>query len=33
MPRIFNGSYDEGYAEGEGVAYNQGKTDGVNEQK
>lgn len=33
MPRIFNGSYDEGYAEGEGVVYNQCKTDGVNEQK
>ena len=28
-----NGSYDEGYAEGERVGYNQGKTDGVNEQK
>ena len=28
-----NGSYDEGYAEGEGVGYNQGKTDGANEQK
>ena len=33
MPRIFNGSYDEGYAEGEGVVYNQCKTYGVNEQK
>ncbi len=28
-----NGSYDEGYAEGERVGYNQGKTDGINEQK
>lgn len=28
-----NGSYDEGYAEGERVGYAQGKTDGVNEQK
>ena len=28
-----NGSYDEGYAEGERVGYEQGKTDGVNEQK
>ena len=28
-----NGSYDEGYAEGERVGYGQGKTDGVNEQK
>ena len=28
-----NGSYDEGYEEGERVGYNQGKTDGVNEQK
>ena len=28
-----NGSYDEGYAEGERVGYNQGKTDGIDEQK
>ena len=28
-----NGSYDEGYAEGERVGYEQGKTEGVNEQK
>ena len=28
-----NGSYDEGYAEGERIGYGQGKTDGVNEQK
>ena len=28
-----NGSYDEGYAEGERVGYGQGKTDGINEQK
>ena len=28
-----NGSYDEGYAEGERVGYGQGKTDGIDEQK
>ena len=28
-----NGSYDEGYAEGERVGYSQGKTDGIDEQK
>ena len=28
-----NGSYDEGYAEGERVGYGQGKTDGISEQK
>ena len=28
-----NGSYDEGYSEGERVGYEQGKTDGIDEQK